>query len=76
MRNIHVREREKTIMYRPELPFNPMDPERELRASELEEQKIKRDFNTPIPVLYIVASIAVVLILIVAILGASVFHFW
>ena len=63
-------------MYRPELPFNPMDPERELRASEREEQKIKRDFNTPIPVLYIVVSIAVVLILIVAILGASVFHFW
>jgi hypothetical protein len=76
MRNIHDREREKTIMHRPELPFNPMDPERELRASELEERRIKRDFNTSIPVLYIVASIAVVLILIVAILGVDVFHFW
>ena len=74
MRNIHDREREKIIMYRPELPFNPMDPERELRESELEEQKIKRDFNTPIPVLYLVASIAVVLIIIVGILGVNVFH--
>ena len=53
-----------------------MDPERELRESELEEQKIKRDFNTPIPVLYIVASIAVVLIIIVGILGVNLFHFW
>jgi len=61
-------------MYRPEIPFNPMDPERELRASELEEQKIKRDFTTPIPVLYIVASIAVVLIIIVGILGVNLFH--
>ena len=76
MRNIHERERERTIMFRPELPFNPMDPDRELRASELEEKKIKRDFNTPIPVLYVVVSIAVVLILIVAILGVDVFHFW
>jgi hypothetical protein len=63
-------------MYRPELPFNPMDPESELKESELEEQKIKRDFNTPIPVLYIVVASALLLLLIVGILGANVFHFW
>ena len=63
-------------MHRPELPFNPINPELELRESELEEQKIKRDFNTPIPVLYIVASILVGLVIIVAILGTSVFHVW
>ena len=63
-------------MFEPELPFNPMDPESERMASELEEQKIKRDFNSPIPVFYRVATIVVVLIMIVAILGTRIFHFW
>ena len=63
-------------MYRPELPFDPINPERELRETELREQKVKRDFNTPIPVLYIVVAIAIVLFLMVYILGANVFHFW
>ena len=73
MRNMHEREREKLMMWK---PHSPSDPERELRESELEEQKIKRDFNTPIPVFYIVVAISVGLFIIVAILGASVFHFW
>jgi hypothetical protein len=66
----------KIIMFEPELPFNPIDAESEIKASEFEEQKIKRDFNSPIPVFYIVASIAVVLLVIMSILGARVFHFW
>ncbi len=63
-------------MFEPELPFNPIDAESELRASEREEQKIKRAFNSPIPVFYIIATSAVVLVVIVSILGVRVFHFW
>ena len=57
-------------------PYIPPEPSHIQEDVEHKEQSLRRDFTTPIPVLYIVASIAVVLILIVAILGASVFHFW
>ena len=63
-------------MYRPELPFDPINPERELRESERREQKLKRDFATPIPVFYIVTSIAIVLLIIVGIVLVYGFHFW
>lgn len=73
MRNLHEREREKMMqIYVPP----PNDPERYLKEVELREQKIKRDFNTPLPVWYIVVSIIIGLCIIVAILGANVFHFW
>ncbi len=39
-------------------------------------QQIKRDYKTPIPVLYIVVGMALLLVLIVVILGVGVFHFW
>jgi hypothetical protein len=71
MRNIHEREKEKIIMSRPQLPFDPINPERELR-----EQKLKRDFATPIPVFYIVTSIAIVLLILVGIVFVYGFHFW
>lgn len=53
-----------------------MDPERELRESERREQKLKRDFAIPIPVFYIVTSIAIVLLIIVGIVLVYGFHFW
>jgi hypothetical protein len=72
MRNIVSREREKIMMFEPRVPpdFKLDKSERELR-----EQKLERDFNTPLPVLYIVASIIILLLIIVGILGVYVFHF-
>ena len=56
--------------------YIPPDPSHTQEDLEREERSLKRDFTTPIPVSYIVVSIAVVLIVIVGILGANVFHFW
>jgi len=55
------------------IPPDPSHPQQDL---EREERSLKRAFTTPLPVLYIAGSIAIVLILIVGILGANVFHFW
>ncbi len=70
MRNIV--EREKMMQFVPP----PNDPVRYRMEVELRERKIKRDFNTPIPVLYIVASIIILLLIIVGILVVYVFHFF
>jgi len=43
---------------------------------ESREQERLRDSHTPLPGMYIVASILIILFLIVAILGVNVFHFW
>jgi hypothetical protein len=43
---------------------------------ESREQERLKDSNTPLPGMYIVATIIIILFLIVAILGVNVFHFW
>jgi hypothetical protein len=53
---------------------NPRPPTEE--EAEAIERVNQRELNTPLPVFYIVATIAVVLILIVAFVGVNVFHFW
>ena len=43
---------------------------------ESREQERLRDSHTPLPAMYVVASMIIILFLIVAILGVNVFHFW
>jgi len=43
---------------------------------ESREQERLRDSKTPLPAMYVVASMLIILFLIVAILGVNVFHFW
>jgi hypothetical protein len=86
MRNIREREREKIIMhehyippqYRPPLPSEQGEEEREQELGKgLGEQEIRRLKNTPpLRVFFIVVGLALLLLLIVGILGVSVFHFW
>jgi|SRR5258705_9896980 hypothetical protein len=45
-----------------------------LTSEEQEEERLKN--TTPLRVLYIVVGMALLLLLIVGILGANVFHFW
>jgi len=68
----------------PQQPYT--NAEMELRGQKIQRaleaerafrgQQIKRDYKTPIPVLYIVVGMALLLVLIVVILGVGVFHFW
>jgi hypothetical protein len=83
MRNMHAWEREKIVMYgkfRPPLP-SENDLERQdwermehLRPQEDEISQLKS--TTPQRVFYIIIGSVLLLLLIVGILGANVFHFW
>ena len=70
------------MMFRPQLPSeNDLERrERERMESGPQEQEISRLKNTTplrvFRVLYTVVGIALLLLIIVAILGANVFHFW
>ena len=70
------------MMFRPQLPSeNDLERrERERMESGSQEQEISRLKNTTplrvFRVLYTVVGIALLLLIIVAILGANVFHFW
>jgi len=43
---------------------------------ESRERELHRDFTTPLPLFYIVASMIIILFLIMVILGVDVFHFF
>ncbi len=58
------------MMYQPNVPPGP--PSKEER--ERREGELRRDFKTPIPVFYIVVSIAIVLFLIVGFVVVYGFH--
>jgi len=79
MRNMREREREKIMFYKPQLPSESdlERRERERMESGSQEQEISRlKSTTPQRVFYIVVGIALLLLLIVGILGANVFHFF
>jgi hypothetical protein len=90
MRNIHEREREKIMIggfHGGGGGYHESEGEEREREqlsewelsehSELSEQELSRlKHTTPQRVFYIVVGIALLLLLIVDILGAFVFHFW
>jgi hypothetical protein len=79
MRNIREREREKRMMGHGRDYFEDfLEPEKEKREQERREQELIRDTNAPLAlrVFYIVVASVLLLLLIVGILGANVFHFW
>jgi hypothetical protein len=71
MRNMILREREKTMQLSPNLYSPPTSNEEEV---ETREQEATRDIDDPLAVFYIGVSIPVVLLLIVDILLLYVFH--
>jgi hypothetical protein len=58
------------------IPNGPVPPPPTEAEMESREGELHRDFTTPLPKFYIVASILIVLFLIVVILGVDVFHFF
>jgi hypothetical protein len=71
MRNMVLREREKTMQLSPNLSSSPTSDEEEV---ETREQEATRDIDAPLAVFYIGVSIPVVLLLIVDSLLLYVFH--
>jgi hypothetical protein len=58
------------------IPSGPVPPPPTETEMESREQELHRDFTTPLPIFYIVASIIIILFLTVIILGVDVFHFF
>jgi hypothetical protein len=56
-------------------PFNRLGAEHQQREEQEREQR-RSDFNTPLPVRYIVISITIVLLIIVGVVLGYTFHFW
>jgi hypothetical protein len=71
MRNMVLREREKTMQLSPNLSSSPTSDEEEV---ETREQEATGDIDAPLAVFYIGVSIPVVLLLIVDSLLLYVFH--
>jgi hypothetical protein len=82
MSNVHEREREKIVNFefRPPLPsendLERQDRERIEHSGPQEDEINRLKSTTPQRVLYIVIGSVLLLLLIVGILGANVFHFW
>lgn len=62
-------------MYTGPNPFNRLEAERQQREEQKREE-LRRDFTTPLPIWYIVISIAIVLLIIMGIVLVYAFHAW